>query len=451
MKRVVVVGLAALIAVIGVGGAGNVFAYDRKAGALEQKWREEQAAGVPRDQLDRLRAQLRQIESQRGGAVPYALTSFALVRNPLGPLEQQTQAIYDRVNAQSRAQAETALKGLLQAYGPTPFDVARQRAQVGRAHTPSDYQRLARAWTAEAAKVNQAKAQLAAKSGGMNGDLPADVVTARDQITQAAAKLTQAQMWTEPSAQALDTAKQYLAGSYQSMLAQHDTVAAQLNAVNAAVSHRLDLRTQADDLVTSLPDLLKYSQDGDYAARADQAKQAVAAAGTDQALESSVGSLQGVVDELWDKKQDALRKLAAGSSTCIAGLQGKYIFLSLSAQALIACQDGTPFLRTLVTTGRPGMETPTGSFAISAKYAELPMKSLCEPGTDCWYPTATVYNAMRFYGQYYYLHSWPQAAYGPGTQYDLSVASHGCVHIPGDPITQLYNWAPVGTPVIVTG
>jgi hypothetical protein len=451
MKKVVVVALAALVALIAVGGAGNVYAYDRRAGALEQKWQEEQAAGVPRSRLDKLRAQLRQIETQRGGSVPTAATSFALFRNPFGGLEQETQAIYDKVSAESRAQAESALSGLVKAYGPTPFDKGAHTAQLTRARTPADYQRLAKSWTSQTARLNQVKAQLAAKSGGLSGDLPADVVSARDQLQQTTDKLTQAQMWTDPSAQTMATVKTYLGGGYDTMLAQHDAVATALQQANAAVGQRLDLKTQADDLIAALPDLMQYGKDGDYQARADQAKQEIAAAKTDEALASSVGDLQGVVNELWNKKQAALSAIAAGSATCVGGLAGKYIFLSISRQSLIACQDGNPVVQTLVTTGRPGMDTPTGSFSVTAKLPEVHMTSLCAKGTDCWYPPADVYYAMRFYGQYYYLHSWPQAAYGPGTQYDVSVASHGCVHVPMDPIVQLYNWAPVGTPVIITG
>lgn len=450
MKRVVVLALAAVVALVAVGGAGNVFAYGQRVGALQQKWREEQAAGVPAARLDTLRAQLRADEARRGGSVPTALTTLPLFRDPLTGLEQQTQGIYDKVEAESRAQAQSALKALTDAYGPTPFDASAHKAKMETARTPADYQRLAKSWTAEATKVDRVKAQLSSRSGGMTGALPADIVSARDQLQQTTDKLTQAQMWTDPSSQTMASVKQYLGGSYQSMLARHDAMAASLQQTNATVGHRLDLKTQADDLVGSLPDLLQYGKDGDYQGRADQAKAAVAAARTDDALESSVGTLQGVVDELWSKKQAALQAMASGSTTCVGGLQGKYILLNISRQSLIACQDGNAVVQTLVTTGRPGMDTPTGSFTITAKLPMVHMTSLCAQGTDCWYPPADVYYAMRFYGQYYYLHSWPQSAYGPGTQDDPTVASHGCVHVPMGPIVQLYNWADVGTPVIIT-
>jgi len=45
--------------------------------------------------------------------------------------------------------------------------------------------------------------------------------------------------------------------------------------------------------------------------------------------------------------------------------------------------------------------------------------------------------------------SWqPDATLGPGSQ-NGPFASHGCVHLPLAAVTTLYQWAPIGTPVVV--
>src|SRR3989442_15864304 len=100
--------LIALIALVALGAGGNTYAYGQRTRSLEQQWKDAEAAGVPRAKIDALRAQLRKTEVQRGGTVPYAATSMALVRNPLADLQLQTQRMYDQVTDQSRTQAEQA-------------------------------------------------------------------------------------------------------------------------------------------------------------------------------------------------------------------------------------------------------------------------------------------------------------------------------------------------------
>src|SRR5437660_700720 len=121
MKRIVAPAvLVALVAVVAVGGIGNADAYGQGTRTLQQQWNDAEAAGVPRARIDPLREQLKSTESQRGGAVIYATTSMALVRNPLQDLQRQTQRIYDQATEESRTQAETALAQLKQEHGPTP-------------------------------------------------------------------------------------------------------------------------------------------------------------------------------------------------------------------------------------------------------------------------------------------------------------------------------------------
>jgi hypothetical protein len=437
-----------LVLLTSAGCVGDVYAFTQRADTLRQEWKDMQAAGVPQARLGPLEHQLAAMEGQRLGPLPYALTSGALVHDPMGNLDRQTKALYERVTAESRSRARAALQHLRDDYGPTSFDYPGELRRLDAARKPADYQRLARGWTADATQLDNVKGELASKSGSLNQGLPADVVSGRDQLQAVLTKTQQAQLWTEPADQALTAAKQYLASSYQSMLAQHDAVAGQVQQANDTLNHRLDLHTQGSNLVQTAPGLLQYAS-GDESGQVSQGKNDFAAARDDSQLEAAVNELQDVVNSLWQKKQLALQRLAAGSGGCVSGMTGKTILISLSAQRLVACDGSTAFLSSLVTTGKPGLETPTGLYQIIGKWATWHMVSQCAKGTPCYYDPAWVSDAMEFRSDGYFLHSWPQPQYGPGTQYQ-AYASHGCVHVPMDALNQLFNWAEVGTAVVIT-
>jgi hypothetical protein len=454
MKRIAVAVVVALIALVALGSIGNTYAYEQRTRTLRQQWNDAEAAGAPHAKIDLLRARLKATESKRGGTLPYAATSMALVQNPLWDLQNQTQRIYDQSTSESRAQAQKALAQLKQEYGPTPFDQARYDQQLAAAHKPVDFQKLARAWTGEDQQLIEIKGQLGTQAGGLNNGLPVDVVSGRDQLKQTADQLRQAQLWTDPSDQTLNVAQQYLGSSYQRMVAQHDDVKKQLETGNETVARRLGLRQKGDDLAKSVPSLIQYGQGGDYSSRADQATQALTSAKDDEQLRVAVDSLQGIVSELGQKKQEALQRLASGTSGCESNPAGKVILVSLSQQRLVACDGTSSAFSAPVTSGRPGMETPTGTTTVSFKQSPWLMKPepSCKQGDPCWYKATEVNYVMLFRSGGYFLHDWPPqegAAFGRGTQAGR-FGSHGCVHVPIGVLEQLYSWTPVGTTVIVT-
>jgi hypothetical protein len=456
MKRLLVVTGVALVALVAVGavGAGNAYAYTQRTRSLEQQWKDAEVAGVPRAKIDPLRAQLRKIELQRGGTAPYAATSMALVRNPLADLQLQTQRMYDQVSVQYRAEAEQALAKLKREHGPTPFDQAHHDQQLRAASKPLDFQKLARSWAEEDQQLVQVKGQLSTTAGGLDNGLPVDVVSGSNQLRQTADQLRQAQLWTDPADQTLSSVQQYLGASYPLMLAKHDEVKTQLEAGNERVAKRLELHNKGDDLVKTIPGLLHYAPGADYPTRADQAKQALGTARDDDQLKAAVSSLQGIAGDLWQKKQEAQQRLASGNGGCENNPAGKVILVSLSQQRLVACDGSSTAYTAPVTSGRPGMETPTGTTTISFKQSPWLMKpeASCKQGDPCWYKATQVNYVMLFRSGGYFLHDWPPqegSAFGRGTQ-NQRFGSHGCVHVPVGTLASLYNWAPVGTTVIVT-
>jgi len=96
-----------------------------------------------------------------------------------------------------------------------------------------------------------------------------------------------------------------------------------------------------------------------------------------------------------------------------------------------------------VTTGAyqiTGDATPTGTWHIFGKQTNI---HLTGPGYD--YP---VQYWMPFYQDYgFHDSSWQTFPYG-SPQYATD-GSHGCVHLPADTATWVYNWAPVGTTVTI--
>jgi lipoprotein-anchoring transpeptidase ErfK/SrfK len=113
----------------------------------------------------------------------------------------------------------------------------------------------------------------------------------------------------------------------------------------------------------------------------------------------------------------------------------RWIDIDLTHQRLIAYQGETPMRTVIVSTGLPRTPTVTGRFRIYVKYKTDHMSG---PG----YSLANVPYVMYFYGGYG-LHGtyWHQNFGQP--------MSHGCVNLPTPEAEWLFNWASVGTLVVV--
>lgn len=135
--------------------------------------------------------------------------------------------------------------------------------------------------------------------------------------------------------------------------------------------------------------------------------------------------------------------------------QGKVIVVSLAQQWLYAYQDGVQVFNAAVMTGRPGLETPTGTFHVFAKLSPTTFYSPWPYGSPNWYPPTYINYALEFLSGGYFLHdSWWHTVYGPGTNgwhydptYGWQWGSHGCVSMALNTAAWLYSWAPIGTTV----
>lgn len=128
----------------------------------------------------------------------------------------------------------------------------------------------------------------------------------------------------------------------------------------------------------------------------------------------------------------------------------KAVVVRLQSQTLTAYLNGKPVLTTPVTTGRPALPTPVGSYHVLFRASPFVFHSPWPPGSPYWYPPTPVNWAMDFFGGDF-LHDdpgEPANAFGAGSE-DGPYASHGCVHIPHDVMSFLFNWLPVGSQVVV--
>ncbi len=125
------------------------------------------------------------------------------------------------------------------------------------------------------------------------------------------------------------------------------------------------------------------------------------------------------------------------------------IVVRLGEQSLTMYKDGAVVLETPVTTGRPALPTPVGSYDIAWRRSPYTFISPWPKGNPYYYDPAHVRWAMFFYDNDFLHDSYePAGAYGKGSNFG-PYASHGCVHVPADVMQQLYKGVPDHTPLIV--
>ncbi|AGC42570.1 ErfK/YbiS/YcfS/YnhG family protein [Myxococcus stipitatus DSM 14675] len=118
----------------------------------------------------------------------------------------------------------------------------------------------------------------------------------------------------------------------------------------------------------------------------------------------------------------------------------RWVDVDLDAQVLVAYEGERPVYATLISSGKPGTDTPEGLFRVWIKFAEADMTGNGTAGNDT-YRVATVPWTM-FFEQDYALHTayWHDR-FGEPT-------SHGCVNLAPRDAKALYGWA---SPEVPTG
>jgi lipoprotein-anchoring transpeptidase ErfK/SrfK len=139
----------------------------------------------------------------------------------------------------------------------------------------------------------------------------------------------------------------------------------------------------------------------------------------------------------------------------IAGLPPKAVIVSFQDQHLWSLENGQVVKDTAVTTGIRGVTdigTDFGPMKVLRKSHPWTMRSPWPKTSPYWYPDTEVQWTTFFTNTGESIHdaSWePDSLLGPGSQYNQSTRSHGCIHVPFGTAEWMYNWADIGMPVIV--
>ncbi|MGC4189770.1 MAG: L,D-transpeptidase [Thermomicrobiales bacterium] len=123
-----------------------------------------------------------------------------------------------------------------------------------------------------------------------------------------------------------------------------------------------------------------------------------------------------------------------------APTDGLWVDVNLSTQYMVVYQGNTPVLESYVSTGRPGFDTPTGTFSVIDMLPSQTMEGVL--GGE-YYNVPDVPDVMYFTEGGHALH---------GTYWHNnfgSVMSHGCVNLPMDVADWLYANAYIGMPVVI--
>ncbi|MDE3090187.1 MAG: LysM peptidoglycan-binding domain-containing protein [Chloroflexota bacterium] len=122
-----------------------------------------------------------------------------------------------------------------------------------------------------------------------------------------------------------------------------------------------------------------------------------------------------------------------------APTNGKWIDIDISTQTITAYQGSTPLKSVLVSTGVSWHPTPIGHFKI---YVKIPSQTMSGGvGAEAYYLPGVPW-VMYFAGA--------NAIHGTYWHHNFGhPMSHGCVNLTIDDAHWFYDWADVGTPVIV--
>jgi len=118
----------------------------------------------------------------------------------------------------------------------------------------------------------------------------------------------------------------------------------------------------------------------------------------------------------------------------------KTIDVNLSRQVVTLYENGQAVLSSLTSTGARGDETPTGTYAVQYKIASTRMQGTTNSGV--YYDVLDVPWVLVFWGNYTIHGAYWRRGFG-------FPQSAGCVSLPVPFAKQVYDWAPLGTPVVI--
>jgi lipoprotein-anchoring transpeptidase ErfK/SrfK len=132
----------------------------------------------------------------------------------------------------------------------------------------------------------------------------------------------------------------------------------------------------------------------------------------------------------------SLRESIATRMSELQASDKRWIQIDLKKQRLIAWEGANPIYAIVISTGKDSTPTRPGTFTIQSKLATTRMS-----GTG--YDVPNVPYVMYYQGNY--------AIHGAYWHHRFGTpVSHGCVNVAVNHARWLFNWASVGTPVVIS-
>lgn len=121
---------------------------------------------------------------------------------------------------------------------------------------------------------------------------------------------------------------------------------------------------------------------------------------------------------------------------------GKYIDINLGSQVMTLFEDGRSVDAYIISSGKRGMDTPKGEFQI--------YNQALRPWSKKYSLYMPYWQAITPDGQFgiHELPEWP-GGYKEGANHLGTPVSHGCVRLGIGSAKRVYEWATVGTPVVI--
>jgi lipoprotein-anchoring transpeptidase ErfK/SrfK len=443
-----------LLALIGAGGAVTVRAMDRAssfhdaAASLERSWTRDVQVGVPEASVTPLRKDLsgsKYMKASTWSPLWWLDDGSGFITT----MRHDTAKVWTSAMAVARSRAEGAMTAWsdmeLQfgSYVPAAASTAAAgwEKQLRAATTPAALDALAGTWTAEVVRANKAATldEVTVATGGYGG-VAALVAAAEQRVS--VARGDNLDTGSVPSLIATLTTG---SGDAAITVAAIKSLEADLGPLNALISleGRVVGQLRTLDSRVVLATTHNVAGAATFAGQYNSLSSQLHAAGIAARLNSVAAQIVTVEDSV----NAALTAVGCGHDVP----NGKVIDVDETTQSAVFFDDGCIAGESLVTTGSPGLRTPTGTFHIYRKVSPITLISPWPKSSQWYYSPENAAYAMEFLGGGFFIHdaSWePASAFGPGSQNGVD-ASHGCVHMPTPTMAWLYAWSPIGTTVII--
>lgn len=173
-------------------------------------------------------------------------------------------------------------------------------------------------------------------------------------------------------------------------------------------------------------------------------KEVVLQAGQDGTQLANVAELTASIVDAVQKEQNVTLTMnikTAKAKTINLDGYDKWIEVDLTNQTVTAYERANAVNSFVIASGLPGYETPTGEYEIWLRVRSQTMQGGSK-ADGSYYNIPNVEWVSYFYQDYALHGAWWREKFG-------APASHGCVNMTNEDAKWVYNWAPLGTKVIV--